>query len=342
MLSDEHFMARCLQLAQLGMRVVAPNPMVGAVIVYDDQIIGEGYHEIYGGPHAEVNAVHSVKDAELLSKATIYVSLEPCSHFGKTPPCADLIIENRFRRVVIGTRDPNVQVDGRGIERLEKAGIEVRFGVLEKECRALNRHFYTFHEKGRPFIVLKWAQTPNGLIDNDEQEVGIAWISRPETQNYVHQLRASLHGILVGRQTVIKDNPRLTVRTAEGIDPVRIVLDSQLSLDKNYAVFSSEGKTIVLNTLKTAEEGPIHYQCIDAMEVDKICAALHKEGIQSVLVEGGKATLQSFIDSGLWDEARIITGQHSFASGTATPQLRGTCIKAERYFGDTIETYSNS
>ncbi|OFZ19951.1 MAG: riboflavin biosynthesis protein RibD [Bacteroidetes bacterium RIFCSPHIGHO2_02_FULL_44_7] len=342
MLSDEHFMARCLQLAQLGRRVVAPNPMVGAVIVYEDQIIGEGYHAVYGGPHAEVNAIRSVKDSALLSKATIYVSLEPCSHFGKTPPCADLLIQNSFRRVVIGTRDPNVQVDGRGIERLEKAGIAVRSGVMEKECRALNRHFYTYHEKKRPYIVLKWAQTPNGLIDNDVQPGGIAWISQPETQDYVHQLRASLHGILVGRKTVLKDNPRLTVRKVEGINPVRIVLDSQLRLDKNASVFSNDGTTIVLNTVKTEKNGSIEYRRIDAMDVSQICTALYEEGIQSVLVEGGKATLQSFIDAGLWDEARRITGQHNFTSGTAAPQLHGTRFKTERYFGDTIETYLNS
>lgn len=342
MLSDEHFMARCLQLAQLGMRSVAPNPMVGAVIVYEGQIIGEGYHAVYGGPHAEVNAIRSVKDSTLLSKATIYVSLEPCSHFGKTPPCADALIQHGLRRVVIGTRDPNVHVDGRGIERLEKAGIEVRSGVLEKECRALNRHFYTYHEKKRPYIVLKWAQTPNGMIDNDAQQEGIAWISQPETQDYVHQLRASLQGILVGRKTVMKDNPRLTVRKVEGIDPVRIVLDSQLRLDKNAAVFSKNGTTIVLNTVKSEKAGSIHYRRIDAMDVSQICTALYEEGIQSVLVEGGKTTLQSFIDAALWDEARLITGQHNFSSGTAAPQLHGTLLKTERYFGDTIETYLNS
>lgn len=341
MLSDEHYMRRCLQLAQLGLRVVAPNPMVGAVIVVNDQIIGEGYHAMYGGPHAEVNAIRSVKNPELLSEATIYVSLEPCSHFGKTPPCADLLIETGFRRVVIGTRDPNAQVDGRGIEKMKKAGIEVSSGVLEKECRALNRHFYTYHEKKRPYIVLKWAQTPNGLIDNKEQTEGIAWISQPETQSYVHQLRASVHGILVGRQTVQNDNPRLNVRAAEGMNPVRIVLDSELRLDKDRAVFSDDGKTIVLNTLKTENEGNIHYRKIDSMDVAQICASLHEEGIQSVLVEGGKATLQSFIDAGLWDEAILITGQHTFVSGTAAPKLDGTCIKTERYFGDTIETYTN-
>lgn len=341
MLSDEHYMRRCLQLAQLGQRVVAPNPMVGAVIVANHEIIGEGYHAMYGGPHAEVNAIRSVKNQELLSQATIYVSLEPCSHFGKTPPCADLLIETGFRRVVIGSRDSNAQVDGKGIVRIKKAGIEARVGVLEKECRALNRHFYTYHEKKRPYIVLKWAQTPNGLIDNKEQVEGIAWISQAETQRYVHQLRASLHGILVGRQTVQNDNPRLNVRAVEGMNPVRIVLDSTLRLDKERAVFSPDGQTLVLNTVKTENGGTLKYRKIDAMEVTQICAALHEEGIQSVLVEGGKATLQSFIDAGLWDEARIITGQHDFVDGTAAPKLHGTLIKTERYFGDTIETYSN-
>lgn len=339
---DEHFMTRCLQLARLGERIVAPNPMVGAVIVHNDRIIGEGYHAFYGGPHAEVNAVASVEDESLLPESTIYVTLEPCSHFGKTPPCADLIIRHRFKRVVIGTGDPNEKVNGRGIERLRNAGIEVLSGVLEDECRELNRHFFTFHQKQRPYIVLKWAQTPEGLLDNADQQEGIAWISAPETKSYVHRLRAQLHGILVGRRTVEKDDPSLTVREVHGLNPIRIVLDSNLSLSGQYRVLHDGNATLVLNTRKESEAGKLRFLQVDTMEIPKICDRLHKEGIQSVLVEGGRATLQSFIDSGWWDEARVIIGQHSFREGTKAPHLAANPSRTETWFGDTIYTYFNA
>jgi diaminohydroxyphosphoribosylaminopyrimidine deaminase/5-amino-6-(5-phosphoribosylamino)uracil reductase len=335
---DERYMARCLQLAELGRRTVAPNPMVGAVIVHDGKIIGEGYHAFYGGPHAEVNAVRTVDDQSLLSEATIYVSLEPCAHFGKTPPCADLLVKHQFKRAVIGTGDPNPQVSGKGIEKLKSAGIEVVSGVLYDEGRSLNRHFYTFHEKKRPYVLLKWAQTPGGLLDNAAQDEGISWISTPETQQYVHALRAAHHGILVGKNTVLKDNPRLNVRRAQGLDPIRIVLDSKLEIPADRHLLSDGNPTIVLNTLLEKTEGAIRYVKPDSMQVPDILFTLHEEGIQSLMVEGGAQTLQAFIDADMWDESCIITGQHDFEKGTQAPRLQGRTLRTEHLFGDTILT----
>lgn len=331
-------MTRCLQLAELGRRSVAPNPMVGAVIVYNDQIIGEGYHAFYGGPHAEVNAVHSVEDPTLLSESTIYVSLEPCSHYGKTPPCADLLVKHQFNRVVICTGDPNPQVSGKGIEKLKAAGIEVENNVLYDAGRKLNRHFYTFHEKRRPYVLLKWAQTPNGLLDNADKNEGISWISAPETQNYVHALRAQYHGILVGKNTVLKDNPRLNVRRVEGLDPIRIVLDSQLEIPGDKHVLSDGNPTIVINQKMEKDVDNLRYRKPASMQINDILHLLHQEGIQSVMVEGGAQTLEAFIDAKLWDEACIITGQHTFANGTNAPQLEARTIRRERLFGDQILT----
>ncbi len=341
MQADENYMTRCLQLARLGERHVAPNPMVGAVIVHNDKIIGEGYHAFYGGPHAEVNAVFSADDPSLFPESTIYVSLEPCSHFGKTPPCSDLLVSHKFKRVVIGIQDPNASVNGSGIQRLKNAGIEVTVGVLEEACRELNKHFFTYHQKKRPYILLKWAQTANGLLDNADQEEGISWISQPETQSFVHQLRARHHAILVGRKTVEKDNPQLTVRAVAGINPVRIVLDSMARLNETAAVFSPDAETIVLNLEKETSADHISYRKLDSMEVTSIVKALYDAGIQSVMVEGGAATLQSFIDAGLWDEACIIYGQKTFASGTKAPILNAEAAITERISGDTIITYLN-
>lgn len=338
MLEDERFMARCLQLAELGRRSVAPNPMVGAVIVYQGKIIGEGYHGFYGGPHAEVSAVQSVEDQSLLSESTIYVSLEPCAHFGKTPPCADLLVAHQFKRVVIGTGDPNPQVSGKGIEKLLAAGIEVRSDVLFDAGRKLNRHFYTYHELSRPYVLLKWAQTPGGLMDNAEQTEGISWITGPETRKYVHALRAAHQGILVGKNTVLKDNPQLTVREAQGMDPVRIVLDTNLEIPQEKLVLSDGKPSIILNSIKDETVGNVKYLRPATMEIPEILKVLHREGIQSILVEGGAQTLQAFIDAQLWDEACIFIGQHDFTRGTKAPTLSSATVRTERLFGDTILT----
>ncbi len=292
-------MQRCIDLARLGAGNVAPNPMVGSVIVCDDKVIGEGFHQIYGEAHAEVNALKNVQDKSLLSKSTIYVSLEPCAHFGKTPPCADLIIENRFKRVVIGCSDSFVEVSGKGVQKLKDAGIEVTIGVLEKECRELNKRFFTFHEKKRPYIVLKWAQTKDGFIDKKRSDSiqEINWISAPETKLLVHKWRSEEQGILVGKNTILKDNPTLTVREIEGINPVRIILDSQLELKNSTKVFNSESPTIIFNLIKDEKNDNLEWIKLSDMHVLSILDALYKKNIQSVFIEGGALTLQSFIDS---------------------------------------------
>ncbi|MDG1333131.1 MAG: bifunctional diaminohydroxyphosphoribosylaminopyrimidine deaminase/5-amino-6-(5-phosphoribosylamino)uracil reductase RibD [Crocinitomicaceae bacterium] len=334
---DEQMMHRCLQLAALGMGKVAPNPMVGAVIVHNGKIIGEGYHQEFGGPHAEVNAVNSVKDHSVFSESTIYVTLEPCSHFGKTPPCADLLVEKNFKRVVVGTLDAHAKVFKKGIKRLEDHGIDVTVGVCEKECLDVNRAFFTFHEKKRPFVLLKWAQTKNRLLDNSEGKQGeVSWISKPETQVIVHRWRSELQAIMVGKNTVINDNPSLTIRAVAGTNPTRIVLDSRNEIPSTATVKNSEVETIIFNVEKDGIEKDVLYIQLKELSPQLILESLYERNIQSVLIEGGQRVLQSFIDANLWDEARIITGNTAFKSGTAAPQINGQKIKEEVFFGDHI------
>jgi len=346
--SDNHFMNRCIELARKGKGHVAPNPLVGAVIVHNGKIIGEGYHEKYGQAHAEVNAVNSVKDQSLLSEATIYVSLEPCAHFGKTPPCADLLAHHNFSRVVVGCTDTFDQVSGKGIEKLQNAGIDVTIGVLEKECRTLNKHFFTFHEKKRPFVFLKWAETTNGLIDSDENKeavtgsnlAGVTWISVPEVKSRVHKWRSEHMAILVGRKTVEADNPSLTVREVAGTNPIRVIIDSQAQLTLDYAVFNDEANTIVINTKKSENLDGVEYIQLDEINPETLLNTLYEKGIQSVFIEGGATTLQSFIDVNLWDEACTIVGQGTFEKGTKAPQIVGIHTE-ELFFGDTLKHYKN-
>ena len=334
---DEQMMHRCLQLANLGKGNVAPNPMVGAVIVHEGKIIGEGYHEHFGGPHAEVNAVNSVENEEILKESTIYVTLEPCSHYGKTPPCADLIVAKKFKRAVIGTLDSHAKVYKKGVKRLEDNGIRVTVGVCEKECLELNQPFFTFHEKRRPFVLLKWAQTQNGLLDNSEGKQGeVSWISAPETQVKVHQWRVEFQSILVGKNTVINDNPSLSVRAVNGTNPIRIVLDGNNEISSSANVKDGEIETIVFNTQKDGEENGVRYVQLDQLSPQYILESLYKRQVQSILIEGGGSVLQSFIDAKLWDEARVITGKSSFASGISAPTIQGQKIKEERFFGDHI------
>ena len=298
-------MMRCIELAKQGKGYVSPNPLVGSVIVHDNKVIGEGYHQRFGEAHAEVNAINSVEDTSLLENATIYISLEPCSHFGKTPPCTDLILQHKFRRIVIGCTDTFSEVNGSGIKKLEDAQADVSVGILEKECRKLNRHFFTYHEKQRPYVLLKWAQTTSGFLDDDGKT---AWISAPETQPLVHTWRMQYQGILVGRVTVENDDPELTVRAVEGPNPVRIVIDPSLKLSEKKMVFNSAADTIILNTLKNEVQENISFVQLKKMDLPSILNALFSLNIQSVLIEGGKQTIQSFIDSGLWDEAKVIKG----------------------------------
>lgn len=339
MFSDETFMQRCIDLARMGIGFVAPNPMVGCVIVYENKIIGEGYHKRFGEEHAEVNAINNVSQPELLEKATLYVCLEPCAHHGKTPPCADLIIQKRIPRVVIGCSDTFEAVNGKGIERLRNAGIEVKLGVLEAECLLLNKRFFTFHQKKRPYIILKWAQTQDGFIDKIRkagEEKKINWISCQESKSLVHQWRSEEQAILVGKNTVLTDNPTLTVREVLGKNPVRIVLDPQMELPSDCAVFNVQSTTIILNALEDEQVYNLHYFQVNPFDTQNITNCLFELEIQSVLVEGGAFTIQKFIDCGLWDEARILVGSKRFGDGLKAPVIPKLPQHIQTHFTDQI------
>lgn len=324
---DEHekYMKRCVELAKNGLGATYPNPLVGSVIVYGGKIIGEGWHRKAGEAHAEVNAINSVTDRSLLAKATIYVSLEPCSHFGKTPPCCDLIIANGIPNVVVGTVDPNVKVAGTGIKKLLEAGKNVTVGILEKECVELNRRFFTFHEKKRPYLILKWAESADGFIApairNAQQPV---WISNQYSRQLVHKWRSEEQSILVGTQTVIDDNPRLDVRDWAGENPIRLVIDKNNRIPKESHIFDSQAKTIVFcaAAIDCGSENILFEKIdFDGDLAAQVSGVLYRLGIQSVIVEGGRQTLQTFIDSGFWDEARIFTGMPILGNGTKAPVL---------------------
>lgn len=340
-------MKRCLELARMGAGSVSPNPMVGCVIVHNDTIIGEGFHEKYGGPHAEVNAINAVKNNALLAESTLYVSLEPCAHFGLTPPCSNLIIEKKIPLVVIGTIDSFAKVAGKGIERMLKAGIEVQLGIMENECRELNKRFFTFHEKKRPFVVLKWAETKDGFIDIDrsENEIGEpTWITGENTLLRVHQMRAVEDAILVGTNTALKDNPSLTVRYCGGRNPVRIVIDNKLRLPKTLHLFDGSVKTIVFNSLKNEETENIEFIKVDFDKklVQHILKNLFQRNIQSLIVEGGKQLLDSFIAVNLWDEAFRFVGNKYFKSGIETPKISGNPVFSETIDDDRLFIYKNT
>lgn len=342
MLLDEKFMQRGIELALLGQGNVAPNPMVGAVIVYNGKIIGEGYHQEFGESHAEVNAINNVKDKSILSESTIYITLEPCAHHGKTPPCADLIVKHQFKRVIIGCMDTYSEVSGKGIQRLKNAGIDVKTGCLEVECRELNKQFFAFHEKKRPFVFLKWAQTVNGKMDKGSNDKSVTWISSPESKTLVHQWRKNHQAILVGRNTIENDNPSLTVRSVTGKNPIRIVLDSNASLTSDFNVFNNEARTIVFNLKKQEVINTIEFVQLENMSPNSILQKLTELNIISVLIEGGAKTLQSFIDADLWDEAGILEANISFEEGTNAPTFKTKSNYSFKYFGDTISMYSKN
>lgn len=320
---DEFFMQRCLQLAQLGAGQVAPNPMVGAVLVHQDRIIGEGWHRQYGQAHAEVNCVHSVADTDkaLIPQATMYVSLEPCAHHGKTPPCADLIVSERIREVVIGCKDTFSAVAGKGIEKLEKAGIQVRTGVLEAACRDINRRFFTFHEKKRPYIVLKWAQSLNGIIATTSGAP--VRISNSYSDRLVHQWRSEEMSILVGTHTAVNDNPRLNNRLWTGKHPIRLVIDQTLKTPRTHHLWDGSVRTVFITATDTTVSGLTEILEIDfnLPVIDQLLKWLYEQNIQSVLVEGGPHVLQQFITADIWDEARVITGGNLLPEGTGAPML---------------------
>lgn len=341
--TDELFMQRCIDLASNGKQTVAPNPMVGAVIVYNGEIIGEGYHEFYGGPHAEVNAINAVQDVDLLKESTIYVSLEPCAHFGKTPPCVDLIIEKQFKRVVIGSLDPHDHVAGKGIQKLKNLNVDVKVDVLKKACLELNKRFFTFHQKQRPFVVLKWAETQDGFIDvlrNSEQRK-INWISAPETKVLVHQWRSEEQAILVGWKTINNDNPTLTVREVTGKNPLRVILDGQLRCNPNSTIYKDKIPTVIFNLLKSEMLGHIEYLKLPNINTEAVLKALYERNIISVFVEGGSQTLQHFIADGNWDEARVIVGKNKFEDGIKAPEIYGIPVHSFDFAGDKIYQFEN-
>lgn len=349
-------MRRCIQLAKNGLGTTYPNPMVGSVIVANDKIIGEGWHLKAGSPHAEVNAIASVSEASSLKNATIYVSLEPCSHFGKTPPCADLIIASGIKKVVIGSLDPNPQVAGRGLKKLLEAGCEVITGILEKECYALNKRFFTFHQKKRPYIFLKWAETFDHFISPKTEmrtETKPVWITNEYSRQIAHKMRADEMAILVGTNTVLQDNPSLTTRTWAGSNPTRIVLDRNLKLSSKSAIFDGNAKTMIVTQINNTSLNNASFQedleeHLKYIEIDfsrgiasQICNALYENGIQSLIVEGGSKTLQTFIEENLWDEAYVFSGNTTFGQGIPAPILFGNFVEEKRIKEDSLKIFSN-
>lgn len=333
---DERFMHRALQLAAAGKGQVSPNPLVGCVIVHNDTIIGEGFHQQYGGPHAEVHAIQQVTDVMLLPMSTVYVTLEPCSHFGKTPPCADLLISNKVKRVVIANLDTNPLVAGNGIKKLREAGIEVVTGVLDKQGRALNKRFFTFMEKQRPYIILKWAQTADGFVARENYDS--KWISNAYSRQLVHKWRTEEDAILVGARTAVHDNPQLNVREWTGRNPVRIVIDRYLKLSEKLHLFDGKQRTICYNVLKHEEHPNLNLMRIDEENfLQNLLHDLYKQKIQSLIIEGGAATLNHFIEQGLWDEARVFTSTtHHFGKGIAAPCIKSILTKTEHIDSDIL------
>ncbi|HMC02379.1 MAG TPA: bifunctional diaminohydroxyphosphoribosylaminopyrimidine deaminase/5-amino-6-(5-phosphoribosylamino)uracil reductase RibD [Flavobacteriaceae bacterium] len=323
----EKYINRCIEIAKNGLGSTRPNPMVGCVIVLNDTIIGEGFTSAYGDNHAEVNAIVSVKDKSLLKSATLYVTLEPCSHFGKTPPCSDLIIKHQIPKVVIGTKDIHSKVAGKGIEKLKNSGCQVMVGVLEDQCKDHHKRFFTFHDKKRPFIILKWAQTQDGFIapkTRDEQKP--VWITNEYSRQLTHKWRTEEQAILVGKNTVLEDNPSLTARNWKGQNPIRVVLDKNETLHKAYNIFNNDAQTLLIKETKAED----------------ICKKLYQANINSVIIEGGAKTLQLFINAGLWDEARIFIGNNIFKKGIKTPQFSGNLISEQQIADDVLKIYSNN
>ena len=346
MTKDEKYIARCIQLAKNGLCNAAPNPMVGAVIVHNDIIIGEGYHIRCGEAHAEVNAIRSVKNENLLKESTIYVSLEPCSHYGKTPPCADLIINKGIPKVVVGCMDPFSLVAGRGIQKMRDAGIEVTVGVLEEECRQLIRRFITFHTHRRPFITLKWAQSADGFIDLHRTGGHPFIFSTPLSSMVVHKRRAEHAAILVGRKTALLDNPSLTTRSWYGKNPVRMVIDKNLTLPHHLALFDGSTPTIVFTSQKETPILPqVEYIVLDFSQdiLPQIMEVLYQKKLQSLMVEGGSILLQSFIDNHCWDEVYIENSDHYLKEGVKAPQMPLNCNSlTEKTFGKNLAHASNT
>ncbi|NHM07324.1 bifunctional diaminohydroxyphosphoribosylaminopyrimidine deaminase/5-amino-6-(5-phosphoribosylamino)uracil reductase RibD [Flavobacterium sp. CYK-4] len=327
----EKYMRRCLALAKKGFPAAMPNPSVGAVIVCDGKIIGEGFTSAYGGAHAEVGAIAAVKDQKLLKKSTLYVSLEPCSHFGKTPPCCDLIIKHQIPNVIIGATDPNPKVAGEGIQKIIAANSTVITGVLEQECIEINRRFFTFHNEKRPYIILKWAQSKDGFIaPKSKEQQAPHWISNVYSRQLTHKWRSEEQAILVGAQTVIDDNPKLNVRDWTGQNPIKIVLDPCGRISKESHIFGDSSETFLLNN-----------EAIDFTQnvAEQIAGFLFKKGIQSVIIEGGRQTLQTFIDAKIWDEARVFIGPENLTDGVPAPILKAKANSRSHIIEDELLIY---
>ncbi len=361
---DEKYMQRCIDLAIQGKGLVAPNPMVGALLVNNHAIVGEGFHQGFGEAHAEANAINNVTSPDLLKKAVLYVNLEPCSHQGKTPPCANLIISMGIPKIVIGTPDPNKLVDGSGIALLREKGINVVTGILENECKALNKRFFTWHLYNRPYIILKWARSADGFIDFDrpaDAPVGPNWITSQTARILVHKWRSEEQAILVGTNTVIKDNPRLNIRDWAGKNPLRVIIDRELKLGSHYNVFDNTQKTLVFTQKEPAGSGPgprefpektvvpetgnteRSYASIvfdDTAELQML-ECLYRQNIQSIIIEGGAYTLNRFIEKGLWDEARIFTGPVLFRRGIRSPEITGNSFTTREIGNSQLQVIYN-
>lgn len=339
----DKYMHRCFELAVRGLGRVAPNPMVGCVIVGDNGVLGEGYHEFFGGPHAEISALNSVENKADLKEATLYVNLEPCAHHGKTPPCTDAIIASGIKNIVIGCSDPNPEVKGKGIEKLTQAGCNVISGVLEKDCQEVNKRFFVFHERKRPFIILKWAQTSDGFIDRKRtKEESPAKITQDEAEIMVHMWRGQEQAIMVGTHTVIMDNPKLNVRKAHGTSPVRVILDRTLRIPTNSNIFDKSAPTLIFTEQQKSNNG-VEYVHIpfDAKLLQNMLNELYKRGIQSVIVEGGEKLLKSFIEKDLWDEAKVFYSNKTLGEGVMAPSFPFPSKGEIRIGDDTLILYRN-
>ncbi len=339
-MSDQAYMQRALQLAKLGLGNTSPNPMVGCVIVHEGQIIGEGYHMVYGGPHAEVNAVNAVENKELLKESTVYVTLEPCSHFGKTPPCADLLVSHQVKKVIVCNIDPHPIVSGSGIKRLQNAGIEVEVGLLEEAGEELNKRFFTAFRQQRPYVILKWAQTADGFISR--KNFDSKWISNQYSRQLVHKWRSEEDAIMVGTNTAHYDNPSLTTRDWRGTDPVRIVIDRELRLEGNLNLFDGSVRTICFTEKEAQNQENLRFIQLAELNPESILESLAKHRINSLIIEGGTTLINSFIEADLWDEARVFSAKTTFGEGIEAPEIKSEPFTTESVFEDQLTYYRNT
>jgi len=341
----EKFMSRCIELAKKGLGTTYPNPLVGSIVVHDGKIIGEGWHYKAGEPHAEVLAIKNVSDPRLLSEATLYVSLEPCSHFGKTPPCSDLIISEGIKKVIIGSTDPNPKVRGEGIKKLKEAGCDVITGILEQECHVLNKRFFTFQNKKRPYVILKWAQSEDGFLAPEfrSEKKESVWITNEFSRQFTHRMRTEETAILVGTTTVVDDNPSLTARYWEGSSPHRIVIDRNNRIPTNASVLNGTVPTLVISEVNKTIDPNLKYESVDFSKplARQICDLLYRHELQSLIVEGGSRTLQTFIEEDLWDEAFVFQGPVIFNGGVTAPELSGILISEKNVKKDLLKHFKN-